>query len=1480
MPTFTNETNFLIDPFNVAVISTIDVAGVQPVTLGPGVIRSVCVNIQHNWVDDIDIFLQAPNGQFISLSTDNGGNGNNYTDACFTPNATTEISFPGPFAPNTAPPFTGDWLPEGVWEDLYGGDTNGEWQLIVIDDSNGFTGELLDWSISFEPSYQLYYEWTPSEGLSCDDCAMPDASPDETTTYTVRVYDTYGCEVFDSITIEVIPALEAPNVVCSGITLECLTFSWDDIGSPTYEVSVDGGPWMPASGGLSHEVCGLGAEQTVVIEVRGSDPQCDGFIGTGECTTPECEVPTVVTQNEVDVSCNGGNDGELTIEMTGNFPPFTYTIDGQTIPDVTTANFTGLTADLHDLTVVDASGCELVLQILIEEPAGAQLEDVLLQDVQCNGTPDGSATVIVTDFLGPLSFAWSNGEVDSVAVNLPGGNNEVSITDGNGCEIVSSIFITEPDPMEVTIGTDDAFLVCFDSNDGVLTSTVSGGLEPYTYAWSDPQMQDTPTAENLSVGDYTLVVTDANNCSVPATASVTSNTEITTSVTATPAACDGSILGTATVTAEGGDAPLGYTYVWSTDDNQDTQTATGLNATWYYVTVSNLFACEVVDSIQITAPDALEIEFTQTPTSCSDSADGGASLTVTGGTGPYTYEWSDGGAQDPDRDDLAAGMQTVTVSDSENCATELMLDIESASEILVEITENIGTDCFGGNTGSLTVTASGGDENFTFAWNDPAAQTDATASNLTADNYCVTVTDGEGCSATICEDVSEPEALSVSETIENTSCFAGSDGTIAVTPAGGTEPYDYLWSNGQMSATATDLPAGDATVDITDANGCTISATYTVTEPTELTATTEFTALSCDGSPDGTATVFGSGGTEPYTYVWSDGQPGQTAVNLDATTYQVTVVDANLCEATAEVTLTEPVQVVIEDVTFENVSCFGGTDGAATLIFSGGTEPFDIEWSNGATGENIDGVPADNYTVTVSDLNGCTATTTITIEQPADLNITLNQTGSFCFNGDDGTASVTSLAYGNTPADIADFTFIWNTNPAQTAATAVGLNGGQEYEVEITDQAGCQWTESITVGNPAEIGVVTEEVRNVTCFEAADGAATVAGGGGTTPYSYQWSVEAGAQTTATAGDLAAGSYRVTVTDANGCATQTEVTVTEPTALDLTFDTQATSCAGDSDGSARATPAGGTSPYTVAWSSGDSGLALENLAAGLYTVSVVDANSCSYNDTVRVFEPAGVDTEAVGIEVTCFGYEDGAIDLVSTGGTAPYTYSLDGENFFGSSRLIGLTPDFYDVTIRDGNGCEFQVFDVEVGEPDELTVELGEDIRIDYGDTPQLVPDVAGSAGGDIYEWNPIGDFVELNCYDCTTTIVDTFSGQLALEVTVTDQNGCTATDMLTIFVDKKVLVQVPTGFSPNGNGNNEFLQAHGDSDIEVEVFRIYDRWGELLYEAGGFNLNDPLGWDGTFRGKDMPPGTYVWYMEIRAEDGEPATFKGNTTLIR
>ncbi len=296
--TFSNLQDFSIDPTNAAINSPINVFGVQPITLDSGVIRSVCLNIAHTWDDDLDIFLISPSGQFLELTTDNGANGDNYTNTCFTPLAPTVISSPGPFAPASAAPFTGDWLPEGPWSDLWDGDypANGVWRLQVRDDANGFAGTLTDWSITFEPVYKVYYQWSPAAGLSCPTCPITNANPTATTLYTLVATDSYGCTVTDDIEIEVSNTLSAPVVVCGSSTANSITFDWPNVpGALGYQVSVNGGGWTSIGAANSYTVNGLTPGSSVVIEVQGlgASSNCQGLIGTVSCTNFEAPTATV-----------------------------------------------------------------------------------------------------------------------------------------------------------------------------------------------------------------------------------------------------------------------------------------------------------------------------------------------------------------------------------------------------------------------------------------------------------------------------------------------------------------------------------------------------------------------------------------------------------------------------------------------------------------------------------------------------------------------------------------------------------------------------------------------------------------------------------------------------------------------------------------------------------------------------------------------------------------------------------------------------------------------------------------------------------------------------------------------------------------------------------------------------------------------------------------------------------------------------------
>ncbi|MBR9921957.1 MAG: T9SS type B sorting domain-containing protein [Bacteroidetes bacterium] len=1477
-PSFTNTNDYTISPTGVEILSPITVAGVQPFQLEDGVIQSVCINIEHNWLDDLDLFLQGPNGAFMELSTDNGSNGDDYINTCFVPGAPTDIDYVMP--PASGAPYTGNFSPEGVWSDLWGASenpTNGEWNLIVIDDANGFTGTLLDWTITFEPLYQIFYEWTPTTGLSCSDCPDPLVNIDTPTTYILRAYDSYGCEVFDTINIDIIQALPAPEVFCGTITADCITFEWNAIfGAVSYEVSLDGGvTWITPNGALSHEVCGLSLDETVTILVRAFDG-CSGAVGEATCSTPPCQALNPSIDNIINITCNGGDDGEIQVSATGDFPPFEYTLD---VTTNMTGVFSGLTANDYTVTITDSEGCSIDVPVTVPEPDPLDVSPVVINDVSCNGLGDGSATITVDGGNYPYTYNWDGGaQADSVAVGLDGGMHSVLITDALGCVTLQNVSIEEPDALDLDLSSTQ--INCFGDTTGTATVAASGGAGGFTYQWdANTGDQIDPTAVNLSAGTYEVVVTDVNGCSATEMIEVTEYSEITLDSASTDASCSGVLDGSASVSASGGGIGI-FTYQWDSNaDDQVTATASDLGPGTYSVTVTDLFGCATETTVTVDAPTEMEVMLDVDSVSCANAIDGTADVSVMGGTPNYIYIWSDGGPNQPNRDDLAAGPHTVTVTDVNGCQQIIDFDIDAPEAIDLELIKT-DVDCFDDQTGTASVIPTGGSGGYSYVWDD--AQDTQVATGLPAGTIGVTVTDVNGCQESGTIEVEQPTELEL--TIDGTDalCFGANSATATVTPTGGAGGYIYEWndSDQQDTPTAIDLEAGTYQVIVTDANDCTATATISVGEAAELSVDTESTPVSCQGPPDGTATATPTGGTGPYTYTWEDGQDTQTAIDLGPGNYNVTVTDANDCEFVTDVELVSPEDVAIS-ISSTDVSCNGGADGEATILIDTGTAPFEYDWSNGTSNPILGDVPAGIYTVTVTDFNGCETTDMVEITEPEQIFAELDQTASLCHDGNNGSATVSEITYGNTPASINDFDFSWSTVPAQNSSTAIGLTGGQTYTVIITDPNGCSIEETVTVDNPAPMEILDVSTQDVSCFEGADGTASVAAAGGTEPYEYQWDVSTGGQTGDEAIGLEAGTYNVIVTDANGCQTTGSATLIQPQALDVEFDVDDVNCFGEATGFAAVDAEGGVSPYAFEWSTGSETNTTNNLPAGIYQLSLTDANGCLLVDDVEVTQPeAPVSAIGGGKDVSCFGLEDGTISVQAEGGTPPYSYSLDNQTFSGSSTLVALEAGTYSVYVQDNNGCVFQTGDVTINEPDAFSVNVGPDITLDYGETVEI-PDLSTNPDMPVsYNWWLSGPGT-LDCTDCPNPIVDPMGFATTVFVAVTNEDGCIAEDLLRILIEKERIVEVPTGFSPNGDGENDLLLVHGKEGTEVERIQVFDRWGELLYQAGGFPVNQTqIGWDGNFRGQEMSSGVYIWYLEVIYEDGSRESLKGSVTLLR
>ena len=511
--------------------------------------------------------------------------------------------------------------------------------------------------------------------------------------------------------------------------------------------------------------------------------------------------------------------------------------------------------------------------------------------------------------------------------------------------------------------------------------------------------------------------------------------------------------------------------------------------------------------------------------------------------------------------------------------------------------------CAGFTDGAATATASGGSGSYSYAWTN--GRGGQTISGIGAGVIAVTVTDDQGNSGTASATLTDPAPLEGTFTQSGGQCSLTDGATIAVT--GGTAPYAYSWDNGSTGASASGLGFGVSCVTVTDANGCEQIFCAHIEEPLSVVA--DATDVLCPGGCDAVIIARVAGGTRPYTYLWDDGFTGAINDMLLPGTYCVTVTDANGCTAQDCGTIGEP-DAFAFDFAISQPSC-GAANGSVTATVTGGTGAYSFSWSTGATSNALTGVGPGDLTLTVTDANGCTGDTTITVLASTDLTVAIDATSPACGVGATGTATA------NVTGGTAPFTYAWSSG--STAATAANLAPGN-YTVTVTDANGCTGTASTTISAGSSL-TVSASSTDVLCAGDANGSASVNVSGGQAPYTYLWTTGA---TDATIDGLAAGAYSVTVTDANGCAGTANVSVGSPDALTCSVTTlQEISLEGAADGILSAQFSGGVSPYTVAWSTGQATQTIDDLGPGTYTATVTDGNGCTTTCSATLVEPVTV-----------------------------------------------------------------------------------------------------------------------------------------------------------------------------------------------------------------------------------------------------------------
>lgn len=730
---------------------------------------------------------------------------------------------------------------------------------------------------------------------------------------------------------------------------------------------------------------------------------------------------------------------------------------------------------------------------------------------------------------------------------------------------------------------------------------------------------------------------------------------------------------------------------------------------------------------------------------------------------------------------------------------------------------------------------------------------------------------------------------------------AGTDATICdgdVTTlsgqgSGGVGVLSYSWSP-STGLSATNIPNPQAnpgstttyTLTVTDANGCqgTSDVTVFVTNSINDNIIAENQFLCGPGIADTITGLIPTGGTGSYGYQW------ETSINNGATwsnigganspnllpgqitqnTWIRRIVTSGPCSSVSNIVeITVSSQLFVDAVNVNDVSCFNGQDGSATVTVSGGAAPFSYNWSSGDTTSIAGGLSVGTYTVTVSDQAGCEVIESLAVSQPDSIMLELVSTDATCNGASDGSIDLT------VSGGVQPYSYLWSN--FQITQNINQISAGT-YVVVVTDANGCQEVAQTTIEESAPLEI-TADKTDVLCNGENTGSIELTVLNATNPVNYQWS---DGNSSSVNSDLSAGSYQVTATDANGCEATASFSIQEPSAIIAEIDGQNLLCFGDQNGWVSVNVQGGNPDvndgYTYNWSAGvnQTGHIADNLEAGSYSVTITDNNNCEIVKSITLTEPDLIEVSASVTDAACFGENNGSVELAATGGNgAPFTYSLDGIAFTPDTDFSNLNAGIYNGVAKDNKGCtDFVTF--EISQPEEIIINTGPDLFISSGET--VTPEIAIMPEGiqaDSISWSPQQG---LSCFDCL--IPDFSPGQTTLyTISFWDEDGCYSEASITVFVEQReeYKIYIPNAFSPNSDGTNDIFQVFG-YDIELLEMRIFNRWGAEVYTNTNMSLSD--GWDGTYNGSEATGGTYVYVANVRFTNGVERTLRGSLVLIR
>ena len=1029
------------------------------------------------------------------------------------------------------------------------------------------------------------------------------------------------------------------------------------------------------------------------------------------------------------VSCFEGEDGSISISAEGGTPPYAYSLDGQNFQ--ASNLFNDLSAGEYTFTVQDSDNNIITTNtIVLDEPEALTIE----ADVNEN-----TVSLTASGGTGNVEYSLDNNiyQASNVFNNLANGEYVFYVRDANDCISTTEIIIILINDLSATASI-TASINCHDAMEGEITINVSGGTAPFSYTLNGGNPSSSNIFSNLVAGDYTVVVEDANQLTVttnqvtlsspePLTLEASSFRTIVT-LTATggigdyeyslneqsnyqtsptfdlpvngdytfyvrdnngcitsllftmsyeettisanivsPILCNGDMTGIIEVTASGGIAP--YQYSINGGPFQDNNQFQNLAAGDYTFRVMDSFSDVVATTISLVGPSALTLLI--------DSNQGSAELIANGGTAPYTYRVDNGNSQNnPVFGNLAEGQHQATVIDSNNCETTVTFTI-SINNLVATVSQLDEILCNGDQTASISVSVVDGLEPYTYSLDGTNFQAENTFTNLGAGQYTVSIIDAENFSTSASIIIEEPDALIINEEVNQNNATLNAQG--------GTAPYEYSISGEafQTSNEFTNLDPGTTDFQVRDANGCTENISIDITFE-ELTGTaTIVSSISCSGENDGSIEVIANGGTTPYSYSLNNGAFQQNALftDLGAGVYTITVRDNDGTEIETDEVVINELQPINLEITQDGQNIMiSATGGTGDFVYSIDGENFQDE-------NTFEGLVNGNYTAYVLDANDCEASESFTVSIDDLIAIASVSQGISCFNESDGIIVV------ETSGGISPIEYSIDGTQFQDGNFFEGLGAG-EYTVTVRDAIGQSTiTDIVVLNNPEAI---------LANLAISQNDLTIIAIGGTGDFTYSIDGSNFQDSNEFTG-LTNGDYTAYIVDENGCE------YTEDFSIDFTSLSGSVNidgenlCALDMDVSIVVLAENGLPPYRYAINGMDfqEGNIFENLGSGSYDIVIEDASGTIFNlNNITVDAPPFLSlTNQV---------DDNSVTLIPEGGTSPYRYSIDGNDFQDGNAFNNLENGDYTGFVQDANGCITESnFSINVIGPLSITVEVNE-----------------------------------------------------------------------------------------------------------------------------------------------------------------------------